>query len=442
MSSGKVSPPKGWRSVEASSLVIKGARLVDPANGLDHTTDITVENGLITSIGEAPAGFKGEIIAGSGWVVTPGFFDLHVHLREPGYEHKETVQTGCLAAAAGGFTGIACMPNTNPAIDNPGLVDFVRGQADGYPVEVHPIAATTKGRKGETLTEMSELMSVGVRAFSDDGSPVASADVMRRALEYAGMLGAVVIEHCEEPSLTAGGIMHEGADSTRLGLVGWPSIGEEIALQRNIFLAQFTGGRLHAAHVSTAHGVEMIREAKKRGIDVTAEATPHHLSLDCSLLSSYSADFKVNPPLRENKDIEALIKGLADGTIDCIATDHAPHQEDEKEVELAAAPFGMLGLETAFAVVYTHLVKQHRLSFDRLVDAFAIQPRKIMRLPQAEIVVGSPANLTILSLTESWTVDRESMNSKSKNTPFHGWELTGCAMGVVNQGICWVREKI
>lgn len=433
--------PRGWRAASGGRLSFIGARLVDPQTNLDRVADIHIDSNRIAAIGEAPDGFDGERIDAAGWVIAPGFFDMHVHLREPGFEHKETVKSGCVAAAAGGFTGVACMPNTSPALDNPGVIARVRAEADGSPVEVHPIAATTKGRKGETLTEMAELYAEGVRAFSDDGSPVASTDVMRRALEYSGMLGAAIIEHCEEPSLTAGGVMHEGEDSTRLGLAGWPAIGEEIALQRNIALAEYTGGNLHAAHVSTARGVELIRDAKRRGVRVTAEVTPHHLSLDCKALSTYNADYKVNPPLRESADVEALIAGLADGTIDCIATDHAPHQQDEKGVEIALAPFGMLGLETALGVVHTRLVQSGRVSLVRMIDAFAIKPREIMNLPAVRIEVGATANLTIFDPEANWTVDRESMHSKSKNTPFHGWTLKGKAVGVVNRGFCWIQEN-
>jgi dihydroorotase len=439
--SNPINPPSGWHELSANTIRISNARLFDPAAGLDRTADIVIADGKIVAIGENAADYSGVTIDGSGLTVTPGLFDMHVHLREPGFEHKETVQTGCVAAAAGGFTGVACMPNTKPALDNPGLVEFVRTQAIGTPVEVHPIAATTKGRKGEILSEMSELVEAGVRGFSDDGAPVASADLMRRALEYSHMLGAVIIEHSEEPSLTNGGLMHEGAVSTRLGLIGWPGVGEEIAIQRNIMLAEYTGGRLHCAHVSTARGVELIREAKKRGLQVTGEVAPHHLTLDCSIIEGYDSDYKVNPPLRENSDIEALIVGLAEGTIDAIATDHAPHAADEKEVEFALAPFGMVGLETAFGVVHTELVRTGRLSLSRAIDALTAQPRNILRLPEVRIEIGAEANLALFDLEESWTVDRDLLNSRSHNTPFHGWKLTGRPVGVVKGEIAWMKKR-
>jgi len=431
--------PVGWRESTSQNIVLKGGRLFHPGMGIDRIADVAIEAGKIKHIGTIPGDFLADVIDCSGLTITPGLFDMHVHLREPGFEHKETVRTGCSAAASGGFTGIACMPNTNPATDNPGVVEFIRNQAKDIPVEVHPIAATTKGRKGETLTEMGELTAIGVTAFSDDGSPIASADLMRRALEYSNMLGAIIIEHCEEPSMTSGSIMHEGAVSTRLGLTGWPAVAEEIAIERNIQLAEYTGARLHCAHVSTARGVELIRNAKDRGVKVTAEVTPHHLSLDCSILENYDSEYKVNPPLRESTDIAALISALADGTIEAIATDHAPHAHDEKEVEIALAPFGMLGLETAFGVINTELIKTGRITLGRAIDAMAVQPRRLLSLPAIEFAEGAVANLTILDLDEHWVVERDELNSKSHNTPFHGWKLTGKARGIYNNGKLWYR---
>ncbi len=431
--------PVGWRETTSRRIILRGGRLFHPGVNLDKSADLGIEDGIIKYLGEIPSDFSGEVVNCEGLLITPGLFDMHVHLREPGYEHKETVRSGCSAAAAGGFTGIACMPNTNPSTDNPGVVEFIRNQASGLPVNVYPIAATTKGRKGETLTEMGELVAAGVTAFSDDGAPVASADLMRRALEYANMLGALIIEHCEEPTMTVGGIMHEGAVSTRLGLTGWPAVAEEIAIERNIQLAEYTGARLHCAHVSTARGVELVREAKRRGVKVTAEVTPHHVSLECSILESYDSEYKVNPPLRDAKDIEALIEGLADGTIDAIATDHAPHAHDEKEVELAFAPFGMVGLETAFGIIYTELVLTGRISLARTIDAMSFQPRRLMNLPDVLLEVGVEANLSMFDLSERWTVDRDALNSKSHNTPFHGWKLTGRARGIFNNGRLWHR---
>ncbi|MDP8238712.1 MAG: dihydroorotase [Candidatus Hatepunaea meridiana] len=432
--------PKGWRAFTTEKLAIRGARMIDPSIGLDLQADLIIQDGTIKHIGEIPDGWDGENVDAKGLIACPGLFDMHVHLREPGYEHKETIQTGCIAAAVGGFTGVAPMPNTNPALDNPGLINFVRERALGFPVDVHPIAAVTVGRRGQSLTEIGELFDDGVTTFSDDGSPVASAELMRRALEYTRMFDVVISEHCEEPSLTAKGVMHEGAVSTRLGLPGWPSIGEEIAIERNIRLAEFTGGRIHIAHISTAGSVEIVRQAKARGVNVTAEVTPHHLTLDCTILEGFNSDYKVNPPLRTLDDIEALIEGLTDGTIDAIATDHAPHAPDEKEVEFINTPFGMIGLETALGVIHTRLVLAGKLSLQRMIEVMTSAPRRIMHLPAAEIKVNSPVNITLFNPDEKWMVDRELMYSKGKNTPYHGWELTGRPCGIINRGVAWIRK--
>jgi len=364
---------------------------------------------------------------------------MHVHLREPGYEHKETIYSGCQAAAAGGFTGVAPMPNTDPAIDNPGLVNILREKADGFPVEVHPIAAITSGRNGKNLSEIGELVDADVKVFSDDGSPVSTSNLMRRALEYTNMFGAVISEHCEDASLTKGGVMHEGAVSTRLGLPGWPCIGEEIAVDCNVRLAEFTGGRLHIAHISTAVSLDIIKSARQRGVKVTVEVTPHHLTLDCSLLEGYDSNLKVNPPLRTVEDNIALQEGLADGSIDVIATDHAPHAPDEKEVEFIKAPFGMIGLETALGIIHTKLVLTGKLTIERMIESMTSAPRRVMGLNEVMIKPGETANLTLFNPDEKWIVDRDLFNSKSQNTPFHGWELTGRAVGVINRGVAWVR---
>ncbi len=433
--------PDGWREIKTDNLLIKRARLIDPAVDLDRTGDLLIKDGIIQSLDAAGENFDGEVIDIEGLIVCPGLFDMHTHLREPGFEHKETVQSGCRAAAAGGFTGITAMPNTEPVIDNPGVVDLVRSKAKDLPVEVHPIASVTKGRQGETLSELAELFEAGVRGFSDDGSPVSTAVLLRLAIEYAQMFDAIIIEHCEEPTLTADGMIDEGFMSTSLGLPGWPSIGEDIDVYRCLRIAEFTKGRVHIAHVSTAEAVRLIRDAKARGVKITAEATPHHLTLDSRLLETYNSDLKVNPPLRSREDVEAVIEGLADGTIDVIATDHAPHAPDEKEVEFIYAPFGMIGLETALGVVITKLVKTGRVSLNRVIDAMTAKPRSILNLPPVRIETGQSANLTIFNQIEQWTVDRNKMASKAKNTPFHGWELEGKALGIVNRGKMWIRES-
>ncbi len=431
--------PEGWRIIKVDKLAVKGARLLDPSTGLDQQTDLLISDGVIQKVGSVPDDYKAEVIEAQGWIVCPGLFDMHVHLREPGFEYKETVESGCWAAMAGGFTGVAPMPNTNPPIDNPGIVNLIRKRAEGMPVDVYPIAAVSQGRNGVVLAELAELREIGVTAFSDDGSPVSSAELMRLALEYTRMLDAVVIEHCEESSLTAKGVMDEGAVSAALGLVGWPSVAEDIAVDRSIRLAEYTGGRLHIAHVSSAGSVEIIRAAKARGVNVTAEATPHHMTLDCSLVESFNSCYKVNPPLRTKMDTEALIKGLAEGVIDAIATDHAPHADFEKEVEFNFAPFGMIGLETALGVVSTRLVSTGKLKLERMIDAMSTKPRSIMGLPSVSIKSGTPAELTLFDPAEKWKVDRNKMLSRSKNTPFDGWELQGRPRGIIKGQTAYLR---
>lgn len=436
-----VNPPRGWKVFTTDRYAIRKVRLVDPRQGLDKQTDLVIRDGKIDRIGSLQEDWDGDLIDGSGLIACPGLFDMHVHLREPGYEHKETVQSGCIAAAAGGFTGVAPMPNTDPAIDNPGLVNILRQKAAGLPVDVFPIAAATLGRRGKNLTEISELVDVDVKVFSDDGSPIASTDLMRRILEYTRMFNVVVSEHSEDTSLTADGVMHEGSVSTRLGLPGSPAIGEVIAVDRNVRLAEFTGGRIHIAHISTAGSLEIIRRAKERGINVTAEVTPHHLTLDCTILTGFNSDYKVNPPLRTMHDVKALQEGLADGTIDVIATDHAPHAPDEKEVEFTKAPFGMLGLETALAVIHTKLVMTGIISLERMIDAMSTAPRNIMGLPEETLKENFPANITLFNPNEKWIVDRDNFHSKSRNTPFQGWKLTGRAVGVINRDIAWIHSE-
>lgn len=433
--------PSGWKAVEGWKFAIKRGRLFDPAASLDEVADIVIEKGRIIEIGVIPENWDGAVIDADGWIIFPGLFDMHVHLREPGGEHKETVETGCKAAIAGGFTGVACMPNTDPAIDNVGLVNFVKERALGLPVDVYPVASITLGRNGKSLTEIAELSENGVTAFSDDGSPIDSSALMRRALEYTRMLNAVVIEHCEDSLLTEKGVMHEGAVSTELGLPGWPAIGEEIAVSRNIQLAEYTGGSLHVAHISTAGAVQLVREAKARGINVTAEVTPQHLTIDCGVLETYHTDYKVNPPLRSPEDVEAVVEGLKDGTIDVIASDHAPHSMDEKEVEFINAPFGMTGLETTLSVIMTKLVDTGIITMERAIEALTTAPRTIMNLPEVRIEKGFEANLSFFDPEKEWVVDRTRMMSKSQNTPFHSWNLRGQACGVLNNGVAWIREE-
>jgi dihydroorotase len=415
------------------NLILRKARIIDPQSGFDTTADILIENGVIAKIGGI-SGKTDEDYDLSGKIILPGLFDMHTHLREPGREDEETIASGASAAEAGGFTGIACMPNTTPAIDNSGIVEFIQKKSAGLPVDIIPIAAISVGREGKRLTDMFDLKGYGVPGFSDDGSPLVDAELMRRALEYSSDFDSVIIQHAEEPSLLKG-VMHEGEVSTRLGLAGIPSLCEETMVARDIRLAEFTGGRLHICHISCKESVELIKEAKKRGVNVTCEVTPHHLFLTDKAVEGYDTNAKMNPPLRSEADRQALIAGLIEGTIDCIASDHAPHSLEEKEDDFNTAPFGIIGLETALGLVLTNLVHSGKMDWNTLIERMSIAPRKILRLPPAKIAVGEKANLTIIDPECEWTVKPEEFKSLSRNTPFKGWKLKGKAVGIFNKGL-------
>jgi dihydroorotase len=362
---------------------------------------------------------------------------MHVHLREPGFEHKETILTGCTAAAAGGFTAVCCMPNTNPAIDDESVVKFIQDKAKlalGGLVDVYPVGAVTIGRKGEQLAPMAELAAAGAVAFSDDGDPVHNAEIMRRALEYSGMYNKPIIQHAQERSMTMEGVMNEGYNSTTLGLAGMPATAEDVVVARDIMLSGYTNGQYHVAHISTAGSTDSVRRAKERGLRITCEVTPHHFTLTDEAVRSYDTNTKMNPPLRTKEDVEALKEGLRDGTIDVIASDHAPHSYDEKQVEFQSAPFGIVGLETAFGLALTELFEKGVLSLYQIVEKFSSNPRRILHLPEVRISEGSPANLTLLDPRAEWTVEPEKLRSKSKNTPFGGFRLRGRSVGVINNG--------
>ena len=409
-------------------LLIKNGRLIDPSNRFDGIADILLEEGKVIRIGKKlpePNPDEGDVIdAHHQWVV-PGLVDIHVHLREPGFEYKETIKTGTEAAAAGGFTSICCMPNTNPVNDNQAVTRLIleRARQEGR-VHVFPIGAVTKGSLGLELTEIGELVETGCRAVSDDGKPVANSEVMRRALEYAKAFDIPVVNHCEDPALAEGGMMNEGLVSLELGLKGIPRTAEEAMVARDLLLAELTGGRLHLAHMSTAGSVRMIREAKARGVKVTAEASPHHFTLTEEAVRGYDTYAKVNPPLRTPPDVEAIRQGLADGTIDAIATDHAPHTEDEKRCEFDRAPFGMVGLETALPLTLA-LVQAGSLTLIEALAKLTIQPARIMRLNKGHLSVGADADITLIDPEASWIVEPERLHSKSKNTPFIGRKMTG-----------------
>jgi dihydroorotase len=420
------------------TLLLRNANIVDPQAGLNGESDILIEQGRITKVAKGIKAAPGiRVVDLGGKIVAPGFLDMHVHFREPGFEHKETIATGCASAAAGGFTGVCCMPNTNPAIDEATVVSYIRekGRAalDGA-VDVYCIGAVTKGREGKLLSPMADLVAAGVVAFSDDGSPVSDAEIMRRALEYSGMFGKTIIQHAEDPSMTRGGAMNEGSTATVLGIPPIPSVAEELMVGRDVLLAKYVGARYHVAHISTLGTLEQVRSARAGGLDVTCEITPHHFTLSDEAVDGFNTNTKMNPPLRSREDLHAMKEGLRDGTIDAIATDHAPHSSDEKQVEYVNAPFGIVGLETAIGLTVTELVEPGIISLSRMVELMSVNPRKILGLPSVGVREGEMANLTIFDTDTEWTVDVNSFRSKSKNSPFNGFRLRGRAIGIVNNG--------
>ncbi|MBP1649590.1 MAG: pyrC [Bacteroidetes bacterium] len=418
-------------------LLLKGGTLIDPGSGRDEQTDILIRDGRIESMGKGLNASAAQVMELKGKIVAPGFMDMHVHFREPGFEHKETVLTGCTAAAAGGFTSVCCMPNTNPPIDDESVIRFIQAKARialGGLVDVFPVAAVTVGRKGEHIAPLAEMAAAGAVAFSDDGDPVHDAEIMRRALEYARMFGKPIIQHAQEPTLTKGGAMNEGFAATELGLAGMPSIAEEIMIARDLRIVGYTGGKYHVAHLSTAGSVALVRQAKAEGQKVTCEVTPHHFTLTDDAVRTYDTNTKMNPPLRTADDVEAIKQGLRDGTVDVIATDHAPHSFDEKQVEYQSAPFGIIGLETAVGLAVTELVCKNVITMYQLIEKLSTNPRSILGLPSIKIQDGEMANLTIIDPVGTWVVDPSAFKSRSKNTPFGGRRLTGRAVGVINNG--------
>jgi dihydroorotase len=401
--------------------------VIDPASGTDDTLDILIEKSKITRVATRIEDPSARVIDASRKVVAPGFIDMHVHLREPGQEHKETIKTGTAAAARGGFTSVACMPNTSPPNDNAGVTEFILAQAKKYSeINVFPIAAVTKELQGKSLTEMADLKKAGAIAFSDDGFPVRTSELMRRALEYSKTVNALIIDHCEDLDLSAGGVMNEGHISHLLGLKGIPDYSEDVIVSRDLILADKTGSPVHLAHISTRGSVNLISTAKARGVPVTCEATPHHLFLDDTALENYSTSLKVNPPIRSREDREALVQAVKDQTIDVLATDHAPHSPDEKDVEFDEAPFGINGLETAVSLFLDKLVSQEIISLLRFVEMISTNPARILGLNnKGRISTGADADLTILNLRKKVTVDVNSFLSKSRNNPFHGMVLKG-----------------
>ncbi|HEU4367097.1 MAG TPA: dihydroorotase [Methylomirabilota bacterium] len=422
------------------SLLIRNGRVVDPAGSMDAVQDVLVKGDRVERLGSGlPAPDGAAVIDAAGKVVCPGFIDIHVHLREPGFEYKETVATGTRAAAAGGFTAVCCMANTHPVNDNRSITDYIRARAAAEgAVRVYPIGAVTRGLGGKELAELAELAEAGCVAFSDDGKCVMNAALYRRAMEYTLPFGVPVISHAEDDHLADGGAMHEGVVSTELGVPGVPAAAEDVMVARDILLAELTGAHLHVAHLSTAGAVRLVREAKARGVRVTAEVTPHHLLLTDEAVRSFDVNTKMNPPLRSRRDTEALLEGLLEGTIDCIATDHAPHALSEKEGEFDRAAFGIVGLETAVGLLLDRLVRPGILPLPTLVARLSRDPARLLGLPGGSLAPGSPADLTILDPSAEWTVDPARFESRSRNTPFGGWTLTGRPwMTIVGGRIAW-----
>jgi dihydroorotase len=420
-------------------LLLKNGRVIDPANGRDGAFDVLIEDGKISRVEQNLPVEGAEVLEiAKGWIVTPGLIDLHVHLREPGQEHKETVATGVASAVAGGFTAVACMPNTDPINDHAGITQFIlKKAAEARLARVYPIGAVSLGSKGEQLAELGEQKAAGCVAFTDDGRPVATALLMRRALEYAGMLGVPIVNHCEDPSLKGDGVAHEGYYASALGLRGIPGVSESLMVERDVSLAELTNGHVHVAHMSARQSLRAVRAGKDRGVKVTCEVAPHHFTLTDAALESpvkYDTNLKMNPPLREEADRDAMLEGIADGTVDLIATDHAPHHADEKMLEFDRAPFGIVGLETAVPIVFDKLVHAGRITLKRMVELLSVNPARVFGVPGGALTTGTPADMTVLAPDVRTTIRASALKSKSKNTPFDGWELRGSVAATIVGG--------
>lgn len=426
------------------SLTIQGGRVIDPSRNIDEVADVLIEDGKIRSISVGPqagAPRADRVFDAKGLVVCPGLIDMHVHLREPGKEAAETIASGAAAAIAGGLATIAAMPNTEPAVDTEAAAEFVvlQGKRAGM-ANVLPIGAVTKGRQGVELAEMGQLLRGGAVAFSDDGNPIQNADVMRRALLYAKMFDRAIISHAEDKDIVGGGVMNDGKMSMILGLSGMSRVAEEIMVARDIALAAVTGGKLHIAHISVAGAVELIRAGKGRGVRVTAEATPHHFTLTDECVRGYDPVYKMDPPLRTRADVDAVRQGLADGSIDVIATDHAPHATEDKEVEFAAAPFGVIGMETLLSLVLTELVHKGVLTLSQAIAKLTINPARVLGIPKGTLAPGADGDVTIFDPVREWTIDPSRFRSKSRNCPFAGRKVRGRAVAVVVGGVLHVIE--
>lgn len=417
-----------------AKILIKGGRVISPAQKLDDICDVLIEKGKVAAIGKGLDDKGAEVIDAAGKIVTPGLVDIHVHLRDPGLEYKEDIASGTLSAVTGGFTSVACMPNTKPVNDNHAVTKYIidKAREEGH-CRVFPIASITKGLNGESMTEMGELKSLGVYGVSDDGKPVSNPQLMRRAMEYAKPFGMTIVSHAEDLDLVGSGVMNDGPVSTELGLKGIPWVAEDAATAREIMLAEFTGAHLHVAHVSTKGSIELIRQAKKRGVDVTCEAAPHHFTLTDEAVRGYNTNAKMNPPLRSEEDRDAVIQGIADGTVDAVATDHAPHHIDEKNVEFNIAMNGIVGLETSLPLTLK-LVEDKVIDLPKAVELLTSGPAKALGLPVGQLEEGGDADVTVIDPELQWTVDAQELASKSKNTPFDGWEMKGAAVCTIVAG--------
>jgi dihydroorotase len=418
-----------------STLLITNGRVLDPSQNVDRVTNLLLRDGKVVGFDVAANG-QDQIIDATGMIVTPGLIDMHVHLREPGREEAETIETGTASAAAGGFTSIACIPNTEPPIDTQATVEFIQHQAEraGH-CNVFVVACVSKNREGKELAEIGQLVNAGAVAFSDDGAPVYDAEVMRRALEYCAMFDKPILNHEEVLELTRGGaMMHEGLASLILGLPGMPSAAEDVMIGRDIALSEATGGKVHVMHISTIGGIELVRQAKARGVRVTTEVCPHHFTLTDDCLRTFDSNFKMSPPLRARVDVEACIEGLKDGTIEVICTDHAPHALEKKMQELDVAPFGIVGLETCLPLTITQLIEPGHLTWEQAIRKLTINPARILGVDKGTLRPGADADVTIIDPTTVWTVDPQKFRSKSKNSPFGGWEMTGRAVMTIVAG--------
>lgn len=421
--------------VRLSSILIKKTRIIDPGSKLDAKRDILIRDGKVARIAKEIRDKKAREINAQGMITTPGLIDLHCHLRDPGRPDKETIETGSQSAVAGGFTSICCMPNTEPPIDNEGIVNYIYKEAARVGLcKVFPIGSITKGRSGKELTEFGELLNAGAKGFSDDGDSVADNNVFRHALEYSKVFDIPIFEHPIDCSLAQYGLMNEGVVSTRLGLKGSPAIAEELTVARDLMLAKFTGARLHLCHISTKGAVALIRKAKKDGVRVTCETCPHYFFFNDEVVGSFDANYKVNPPIRSEADRLAIIQGLKDGTIDCIATDHAPHCQAEKELEFANAPYGMIGFETAISMIVMELIEKQKMSWLDVVSKLTVNPAAIIREETGRIVPGVAANIAVIAPNKKWTVTEDEIRSRSKNTPFLGKEIKGRVTNVIVKG--------